>query len=78
MLCTSLLVHYLSHLLKQYGKKSQTNNNMTKKNYLIIQDIYGVFEQGFYLVIDTKTNTLLDMFQFKIEAKQYLKQIKNK
>jgi hypothetical protein len=51
---------------------------MTKNKYKIIQDVYGVFEQGFYLVIDTETDTLLDMFQFKIEAKQYLKQITKK
>lgn len=49
---------------------------MTNKNYKIIQDVYGVYEQGFYLVIDMNKNTLLNLFQFKKEALQYLKEIK--
>ncbi len=45
--------------------------------YKIIQDYEGVIEQGFYILVDTKENKIINLFQFKKEAKDYLKLIKN-
>ena len=46
--------------------------------YKIMQDTEGKFEQGFYCVIDTRDNKLINLFQFKKEAQQYLNEIKEK
>ena len=46
--------------------------------FKIIQDTNGIYEQGFYGVFDTNNNYILDIFQFKYEAQNYLKAIKEK
>lgn len=46
--------------------------------YKIMQDTEGKFEQGFYCVIDTRDNKLINLFQFKKEAQGYLNEIKEK
>jgi DNA polymerase elongation subunit (family B) len=45
-------------------------------NYKIIQDTEGIYEQGFYLVVDTDVDKFIDIFEFKSEAKEYLMEIK--
>jgi hypothetical protein len=46
--------------------------------YKIIQDTDGTYEQGFYCVIDTKEDKLVDLFQFKKEAQGFLDEINQK
>jgi hypothetical protein len=41
----------------------------------IIQDTKGIFEQGFYFVIDTEKDIILKSFQFKKEAINYIKSL---
>lgn len=41
----------------------------------IIQDTQGIFEQGFYFVIDTEKDIILKSFQFKKEAINYIKSL---
>lgn len=44
--------------------------------YKIIQDTDGIYEQGFYAVVDIVDDMLIDIFEFKSEAQKYLKEIK--
>jgi hypothetical protein len=63
-----------------YAKGGMTakGGSVKSSKYAIIQDTEGQFEQGFYIVVDTDENTLVDLFEFKKEAEGYLKEIKEK
>jgi len=47
-------------------------------DYKIIQDSLGVFEQGFYIVVNVKEKYMLASFEFKKEAEKFLKELRTK
>ena len=48
------------------------------KKYFILQDLYGIYEQGFYGVFfkTNKTIYLVEIFQFRKDAEEFLKAFK--
>jgi hypothetical protein len=52
-----------------------TGGGVEGNKYKIFQDAGDIFEQGFYLVVDTKQNKIINLFEFKKEAQDYIKEI---
>ena len=56
-------------------QKYANGGGVVGNKYKILQDAGDIFEQGFYLVVDTKQNKIINLFEFKKEAQDYIKEI---
>jgi len=59
-----------------YDGRVEYKTGGVSSNYKIIQDTDGEYEQGAYFVVDADTDSMLAYFDFKKEASDYLKKVK--
>ena len=61
---------------REFRSDNSYSTGGVSSNYEIIQDADGEYEQGAYFVVDADTDSMLAYFDFKKEASNYLKKVK--